>query len=402
MKVLLVTTQFIDVRQDGCYCYRALYGTLENMRVLGDLYILAEQETPDRIATQPIDQKLDFIRPSNVSFLRPMNQNILSYLENGRYNHKLLTKLIPSMDLVIGYLPLNVGDDAFKIAHRLGIPYLSFLVGCPWDMLSNHHRFLARIMAPVYFLSTRNTILHSDYVHYVTKEFLQRRYPTQGMSLGCSDVNIPECKQEDLDLRLQRAFVKNPEVWLVTIAHVDIRYKGHEYVIRAIAKLKQQGDNRYRYGLIGKGKGDYLRNLAKSLGIEDQVFFWGRKSSAEVMDLLRKSDVYVQPSLQEGLPRAVVEAMSVALPCIGFNTGGIPELLDSNFVVERKSVDGIIRCLRELDNPQVYAQTAIRNFQVAHDYGHDVLKRQIVNFFEAVRNDVENKKSKIYDKQRYS
>lgn len=398
LKVLLVTTQLIDIRQDGCYCYRALYGTLENMHILGELYILAGQETPNRIATQPIDQKLDFIQPSNVSFLRPMTQNILSYLENGRYNYKLLKKLIPSMDLVIGYLPLSIGDDAFKIAHRLGIPYLSFLVGCPWDMLSNHHRFLARVMAPVYFFSTQNTVLHSDYVHYVTKKFLQSRYPTRGMALGCSDVNILECRQEDLDLRLRRAFIKKSEIWLVTTAHVDIRYKGHEYVIRAIAKLKQQGDSRYRYGLIGKGKGDYLRNLAKSLGVEDQVFFWGRKSSTEVMELLRKSDVYVQPSLQEGLPRAVVEAMSVALPCVGFNTGGIPELLEPNFVVERKNVDGIIRCLRELDNPQVYSQAAIKNFQVAHEYEHDILKRRTVDFFKAVREDIEDKKNKAYEK----
>ena len=92
---------------------------------------------------------------------------------------------------------------------------------------------------------------------------------------------------------------------------MDVRYKGHEFVIRAIARLKSLGDLHYRYWLIGGGKGDYLRTLCKRLGVEDQVIFLGLKTSKEVMKILKDADIYLQPSLQEGLPRSVVEAMSV-------------------------------------------------------------------------------------------
>ena len=47
-------------------------------------------------------------------------------------------------------------------------------------------------------------------------------------------------------------------------------------------------------------------------------------------------DIYIQPSYTEGLPRALIEAMSVGLPCIGSSVGGIPELLKENFLVPPK------------------------------------------------------------------
>lgn len=312
---------------------------------------------------------------------------------NSFYNRNLLERLVPSMDLVVGYLPSGDADIALRIAHRHGIPFLSFLVSCPWDSLHNHHRLLARLMAPIRFLTTRYSVRHSDYVHYVTKEFLQRRYPTDGKALGCSDTNLGEFDAMALETRLRRLSSRQEmdDIRLVTTAHVDVRYKGHEFVIRAIARLKSLGDLRYRYWLIGGGKGDYLRTLCKRLGVEEQVIFLGLKTSKEVMNILKDADIYLQPSLQEGLPRSVVEAMSVALPCIGFNTGGIPELLEPEFVVDQKDVKGIVRCLIHLRDNAKYRQTAERNFQMAGDYEHSKLEKRIRDFFSEVRKDVEDK-----------
>ena len=57
-----------------------------------------------------------------------------------------------------------------------------------------------------------------------------------------------------------------------------------------------------------------------------------------MFELLDECDIYLQPSLQEGLPRSVIEAMSRGCACIGAATAGIPELLESEYVVKRKSV----------------------------------------------------------------
>ena len=394
MKILLVTQQCIDIRNSECYCNRALLGTLENMSILGDIYIVAGKELPDKPVAQPLNTKIDFISPEHIKHLLPTNRRILDYLNNHKYNLQLLDKLIPEMDLVIGYAPSGYTDAALKIASKYNVPFLTFLVGCIWDALHNHQRILARILAPFSMLSTRRTVKNSDYVHYVTRDFLQSRYPTKGKSLGCSDTNLGNIDPSALKNRLQtiNTHSSNTIIKLITTAAIDVKYKGQEYVIKAISKLKEKGDLRYHYYLIGGGNDLYLRKLSQKLGVENQIHFEGRKTAEEVITLLKEADIYIQPSLQEGLPRSVVEAMSVAMPCIGFKTGGIPELLEAEFVVKQKSVNGIIKCLKSLQNTNKYKETAEYNFKKACEYEHDKLVIKIRSFFKEIRQEIETNK----------
>ncbi|MFR9276345.1 glycosyltransferase [Finegoldia magna] len=87
--------------------------------------------------------------------------------------------------------------------------------------------------------------------------------------------------------------------------------------------------------LQGGGNQDYLLSIAKTYHVEDRVIFWGRLSPEKVQEWMDKVDIYIQPSLQEGLPRSVIEAMSRGCLVLGARTG-IPELLDPRFVVKRR------------------------------------------------------------------
>ena len=68
-------------------------------------------------------------------------------------------------------------------------------------------------------------------------------------------------------------------------------------------------------------------------------------------------DLYIQPSLQEGLPRAMIEAMSVGMPIIGSNAGGIPELIDKNCIFKKKNVNEIMSIIKKIDNEFLVAQS---------------------------------------------
>lgn len=386
MKALLITKQLINIREGVCYSNYALLGTLNNMSTLGDIYIAACSEEPNKPAAQPIEKKIDFIRDNHVFFLRETSSSIKKYLKNKSYNISLLKKIIPDMDLIILYVPNDTASMAFKIAKQYNKGILSFLVGCPWDTLHNHHRLLARLMAPISYMSTKNIIKKSDYVHYVTKKFLQSRYPTEGLSLGCSDVNIKTQDISVLNNRINNLNSRNnsSNINLITIANVDVRYKGHEYVLYAISKLNKMGHNNYMYHLVGGGTGNYLKKLCKKLNIEKQVIFHGRKTADEVIDCLKAAEIYIQPSLTEGLPRSIIEAMSTALPCIGFNTGGIPELIESKFIVSKKDVNGLVNALISLENKQIYKDAATRNYEESLKYDHLILTKQIRTFFKEI------------------
>ena len=387
MKILLVTNQFIDVRDDGCWCNFALYGTIDNMRVLGDIYVLGGKITKGVNIAQPITERLNFIPPSHVGHLLPTKKNIKQFFINRRANKKTIEQMVHGKDLVIGYAPSGSAEYAQKIAHKLGIPFMSFLVGSPWDVLIHHRRFLARVMAPFNLISTRKMLRDSEYAHYVTHQYLQRMYPTNGKALGCSDINLGEFDKEALQRRLEkRKEIDNlSDIKLVTVGSIDAGYKGQEYVMRAMAKLRDEGDNRYHYYLIGGHKGTRLRQIAKELDIEKRVHFLGMQPITEVFAWLDKCDIYLQPSLTEGMPRSVIEAMSRALPCVGFETGGIPELLEPQYIVKQKDVDGIVDALNALCNENEYQRVAERNFKEAQTYDHSLLKKQIRDFFETIK-----------------
>lgn len=101
--------------------------------------------------------------------------------------------------------------------------------------------------------------------------------------------------------------------------------KNHEVVIRAIAILN---NSNIHYVIAGKGDlQDYLMELAKELGISEQLHLIGYRQ--DVAELYKISDVFVFPSLREGLPVSVMEAMASGLPIICSKIRGNSDLVQN-------------------------------------------------------------------------
>src|SRR5699024_742855 len=125
---------------------------------------------------------------------------------------------------------------------------------------------------------------------------------------------------------------KNEKIVIGTTAALDVRFKGQQYIIKALSELKKQGATNFEYQLVGSGSASYLESVAKKYNISNQVKILGSMTHEDVFDWLENIDIYTQPSRQEGLPRALIEAMSRGLPSFGARTAGIPELLEDDFI----------------------------------------------------------------------
>lgn len=100
--------------------------------------------------------------------------------------------------------------------------------------------------------------------------------------------------------------------------------KGQEHLIRALAQLS--AGRPVTALLVGSGEdGDRLRALAQECGVAESVRFLGWRG--DVPRVLPTLDLYVQPSISEGLPLAVVEAAAAGLPIVASEVGGIPEII---------------------------------------------------------------------------
>lgn len=300
---------------------------------------------------------------------------------------------VEKSDLILARFASFSSAFVCSVAHKIGKPVFAEVMSCGWDGLWNHG-LLGKLAAPVMFFAVKKSLWNADYALYVTEEFLQKRYPCKNKTVGVSDVVINEISDEIRQKRNEKIVqTDSRNITLMTSGAVNVWYKGQHFVIRAIPLLNQMGV-RVKYYCVGQGDPGYLKKVAEKCGVEDQVVFTGAVSHDEVFSLLDQCDIYVQPSLQEGLPRALVEAMSRGCPAIGARTGGIPELLLDACIVKRKSVKNIAETIKKLldDGLKQYSE---RSFLRATDFQGEKLDVKRDAYFKYVCDSVAETMEKI-------
>jgi len=116
----------------------------------------------------------------------------------------------------------------------------------------------------------------------------------------------------------------NDEMVFITVASISSR-KGHEYLIDALGILKAKG-HRFKFFLAGDGPlKDAIYKKCEDCGLLSDVIFLGNIDN--VADYLNASDVFVLPSIFEGLPLVLMEAMFMGLPCVVTDVGANRELI---------------------------------------------------------------------------
>lgn len=281
-------------------------------------------------------------------------------------DRKLIKRALHDADFAIIRMPSIVGISAWLEVKKSKKPYMVEMVGCPWDALWNYGKLKYKLAAPVIYLINRLVIRRSSNVMYVSSNFLQERYPTNGNAYSCSDVELPELVQRNLKERIRRIEsmdIKTP-LKIGTVANVNMKYKGQDYVIKAIAALQQQGFV-FHYYLVGGGDKTYLTKIAHEYHVEKRVHFMGSMAHGDIFDFLKELDIYVQPSNAEAVSRVILEAFSTACPVIGSSTGGTPEIVDSRYVFKRKDSNDLANRLSLISSSVELHKQAIRNFNEA-------------------------------------
>jgi glycosyltransferase involved in cell wall biosynthesis len=220
---------------------------------------------------------------------------------------------------------------------------------------------------------------------YVTRAALQRRYPPGPATIAAwySDVELAGGALAGAP----RGYAGRRGPWtLIAVGSLEQLYKGPDLALQALALLLRQGvDARLRW--IGGGQQQpVMLALAARLGVAGRVEFVGQLARDRVLAELDRADLFIMPSRQEGLPRALVEAMARALPCVAAAVGGIPELLDADELVPGEDPAALARSIAALlaDAPRLERLSA-RNLACAGGYGEELLRARREEFYRAVR-----------------
>lgn len=377
----VLATQFTITQCQGKYYTKAAFATILRRYAAG--FGRLTLCVPFRQMDEPEDIWEDV--SDAVALIIPVsrNESILGL------KRKEMRQAIRECDLTIIRCHSFVAFQASDLAHREGKPVLAEAMACPWDALWNHG-LEGKLLAPYMFFKMKRVMWRADYAVYVTEHFLQHRYPCENPSIGVSNVDLLPISGEILARRIGKIVTQNPkQIVLMTCAAVNVAHKGQQFVIRALPLLNERGIHAVYY-CVGQGDPTRLKKLAKECGVESQVVFTGVIPHDDIFSLLDGCDIYLQPSLQEGLPRALIEAMSRGCPAIGARTAGIPELLPQECLVPRKSVTEIAdRICDMLDHG--LKEYAIQNFQCAGQLSAETLDARREAYFTKIREDLLDK-----------
>jgi glycosyltransferase involved in cell wall biosynthesis len=236
-------------------------------------------------------------------------------------------------------------------------------------------------LRPVFrWLGTRNLKRHcrnAAAVAYVTRETLQRKY-SPGPSTFSTHYSSVMCKPDDFvgEPRSYDSHLTGP-ARLIFVGSFTQMYKGPDVLLRAVKDALPFVDIHLTMLGEGKHRGE-MEALASQLGIANRVTFPGSLPAGKaVRDQLDLATLFVLPSRTEGLPRAMIEAMARALPCLGTRVGGIPELLPEQDLVPADDPAALASKFREVLNSSArLASMSKRNLETAKEYGPEPLARR--------------------------
>ena len=281
-----------------------------------------------------------------------------------------IRRSVREFDAVVIRIPNRYAFVVATIAHSQQKPIGIEVSGCAWDAYWNHGSLLAKLYAPFAYLAMRRVAKLADAALYVTRRFLQRRYPTgKGTpSFSASNVEIASTISSDSARQLTRRIKDRSPIVFGTIGNYRTKYKGIHDAISACGKLKTTLAD-FEYRILGAGDTGPYKAIAETLGIAERVRFDGTLPPGErVLQWLDEIDIYLQPSYQEGLPRTLVEAMSRGKIAIGSTVGGIPELLSPEFLHPPGDVDELVHRIESTLDRDDHDWIIGRNIEKSREY----------------------------------
>lgn len=328
---------------------------------------------------KPHDQEIlagmNDVRDTGVSFrFLPSLSNPEAMLFKRREVSRSLAEAIQASDAVVVRIPSELGLLAASIADRLGKPWAVEMVACPWDALWNYGKLAAKFYAPIQSWRVRHCLARAPFSLYVTRNFLQQRYPTSGHSVAISDVEIAEASDDLRRRRIDRIRARHNPIILGQIGSISNKIKGLHTSLKALSSIEDRL-GAFEFRVLGPGDPAPWKRMAGELGIGHKVIFEGTlPSGAPVLNWLDDIDIFIQPSFQEGLPRTVIEAMSRGCPVVASTAGGIPELLDASMLHSPGDWRSLAAMILDLagDTKKLEGQSA-RNFRAAEDYSSERL-----------------------------
>ncbi|GAB2770324.1 hypothetical protein GCM10010465_15160 [Actinomadura fibrosa] len=253
----------------------------------------------------------------------------------------------------------------------------------------------------------RNANKMGDFVDSKIKYFLNKAYVSQldfviSVSRECQNdfqkiFNFPDEKIDTVEIGVEDQDISGDIHDLdflhdnnKIITHIGgyVPEKNHQRLVNIFKQIIDEYPNAQLL-LIGKGKlEETVRQEVMRLNLENKIHFLGYRN--DVLEILSHSDAFVLPSLIEGLPGVILEAMYCNTPVIAYNVGGIKEVVkhDTGWLVEKNNEETFINSLREVLNSDSQSAKKIQNAnKMIHDrFLNSIISKRFLSIYNELKN----------------
>lgn len=177
--------------------------------------------------------------------------------------------------------------------------------------------------------------------------------------------------------------IPDEKIILMSVGELTKR-KNHMVVIEALARLKEYD---ILYVICGDGPlKAQLRAKAEELGVRDRLKLLGFRK--DIAELHKAADIFVFPSLQEGLPVALMEAMASGLPIVASKIRGNEDLISNNqggYLVNPTDSEQVAKAIEKMiQNPKKREKMEKRNLEIITKYGQETVLQKMDEFFNEI------------------
>ena len=165
--------------------------------------------------------------------------------------------------------------------------------------------------------------------------------------------------------------------------------KGIDYFVRSCEILAEKFPHlKEEWGIVVYG--NHSNELKTLLPFEVYPLNY-ISNEKDLINVYNAADAYVTPSLEENLPNTIMEAMACGTPCVGFNVGGIPEMIDhlhNGYVAEYKSAEDFANGIHWVLNTDEYeslCEEACR--KVISSYSESAIAKKHIEVYNKITGD---------------
>lgn len=393
MKLLVATDAHIFKTSDGKYWCKSIYGYKfwkRYLEVFEKVKIVARvKEIPNLDEYKKLRVDGENVEVFEIPFYQGPIQLLLKYFKI----HQKLKLAYNDCDVALFRMPSQTAYMTYQHKKK-GMPFAGEIVYDPTDDLKDKKEgLIINIINRRISAQLKNFCRKANGVAYVTENTIQKNYPSRARLYGENEKNFETFYST---ITLEESFYTQPRCFkdkknfklILTDVAMNSERKGERTLLYILKNLLDKG---YDISAIivgdGRKKEEFI-NLAKFLEIRNKVEFTGLLASAEeVKKKLLEADIFVFPTKAEGLPRSILEAMALGMPVLTSPVGGIPEIIDKEFLYDINDIEGYVNKICSFfEKPEILNEVSAKNFNKAYEFRNEVLQEKRNKFYKKLKN----------------